>query len=244
MLSNKVEFKIFDKTFSDCTHMYNRQRFTNENEINEVNHNQQAVLNALDADKVLILNQVDGNKVIDADLLTSVLPEPEADAVVTSLPGLAITIQTADCVPVLLAGDDGNVIGAAHCGWRGAKNDILFNTTKLMQEKGAKNITAIIGPAIHQVSYEVDDSFYKIIVESEREASKFFVPSHRMGHFMFDLPGFVIFKLNKLGITDIINYCENTYTNPEKYFSYRRDVHLGLTGNKTNILSVIVIKKN
>lgn len=70
-------------------------------------------------------------------------------------------MQTADCVPVLLASGDGKIIGAAHVGWKGAINDIIHNIVNKMIEKGAKNLAALIGPAIAQGSYEVDAEYYK-----------------------------------------------------------------------------------
>lgn len=242
MLNANIKFKIFDKTFPDCSHLYATYRFTDDAKLREVNANLKAVSHSLAAENVLVINEIHGTTVVDADLMTDYSITPEADAAVTSTRGLVLTIQSADCVPVLLASHDGKVIGAAHCGWRSAKDNILINLVTMMRNKGATEITAIIGPAIHQESYEVDSNFYKAIIASEKDAVSFFIPSTKQNHYMFDLPAFVQLKLTKLGITDILNCCENTYTNPEKYFSYRRDVHLNLPGNKTNILSAIVIK--
>ncbi|MFN7096049.1 MAG: peptidoglycan editing factor PgeF [Gammaproteobacteria bacterium] len=242
MLNSKISYKIFDKTFPG-THLYATYRFTDQFKLQEIAANHQAVLEALAAKQLLIIKQVHGNTVIDADSLTDYTVSPEADAAVTTTPGLVLAIQSADCVPVLLADSQGNLVGAAHCGWRSAKDNILSNLVTMMRNKGAHDITAIIGPAIHQESYEVDRTFYQTIIESEKNAIPLFISSAKKEHYIFDLPGFVTLKLHQLAITNIVNCCENTYTNAQKYFSYRRDTHLGLAGNKTNLLSTIMINE-
>src|SRR5205807_71151 len=87
---------------------------------------------------------------------------PQADAVVTAAPGLAVGITTADCLPILLADSKNRVIAAAHAGWKGALNGIIEATLDSMQSLGAhvENIIATIGPGIAQGSYEVGSDFH------------------------------------------------------------------------------------
>lgn len=240
--NRNIKYKIFDKTFKLSTGIYGISRFQDEHNIHRVRNNHNIVLQTLGADNLLILKHVHGNIVVDADLIADFTNEPEADGAVTSNPGVIISIQSADCVPILLASSNGKVIGGVHCGWRSTVANVITNTVKLMQNKGATKISAIIGPAIHQKSYEVDQPFYDIILNADKDAAKFFIQASKATHYLFDLPAFVIKKLNEMGIENILNLCQDTYSNPEKYYSYRRDMHLGCTKAQTNILSTIVIK--
>jgi hypothetical protein len=241
-LPPNVRIKVFDKSFQKSTHLYGMYRFEDENKRQEIRQNFQAITSELKAQHLLILKQEHSNIICDADSLADAMCFPEADGVVTTRKNFALAIQSADCVPVLLASHNPSVIGAVHCGWRGTKNDILFYMIKAMQDKGASNITAFIGPAIQQNSYEIDSTFYQVIINTEPHGSFLFKPSLKNSHYFFDLPGFVIMKLKNLGIMNVINCAEDTYGNPEKYFSYRRDTHLNIKGKKTNILSTIVIE--
>jgi YfiH family protein len=139
---------------------------------------------------------VHGNDVILADGIDLKL-QPKADASITAQKKIALGVLTADCVPVLFASDDGAVIGAAHCGWKSAKSNIITNVRKMMQDRGANKIKAITGPAIAQKSYEVDTKYYHDFISEGDEIKESFKPSNKANHFMFDLVGFVIKKLQK-----------------------------------------------
>ncbi len=194
----------------------------------------------LNADELFIMNQVHGNTVVVADNI-DLKKQPEADASITTQKNIALGVLTADCVPVLFASDDGAVIGAAHCGWKSAKSNIITNVRKMMENKGATKIKAIIGPAIAQKSYEVDTKYYNDFVSEGDGIKELFQPSHRENHFMFDLVGFVIKKLQKENIGLVHNMEEDTYSIPEKYPSYRRSFHDGEQYSQ-NILSTIIIR--
>ncbi len=237
-----VIFKIFDKRFPYSTGVYRLNRFKDNQQLFTVQNNHLAIVKEMAADHMLMLNHVYGTRIIDADFITDFSIEPDADAAITTKPGILLSVQTADCVPVLLTSLEENVIGAAHCSWHTAKDNILMLLVRAMQDKGAKQIRAIIGPAINQKSYEVDQLFYDKILAAEPNATSLFIPSINEGHAMFDMPAFCRMKLNQLGIIDILDYCEDTYTHPEKYPSYRRDTHQGIRGAKNNILSTIMIK--
>ncbi|HXF90791.1 MAG TPA: peptidoglycan editing factor PgeF [Candidatus Nitrosotenuis sp.] len=147
-------------------------------------------------------------------------PLPEADAMVTRCSEIILGISTADCVPVLFADPESNVIGAAHAGWKGATSGILQNTITAMEEIGAKRekIIAALGPCIWQSSYEVDQNFYdRLITDAE-----LFIPSHRFHHWLFDLPGYVEKVLRSQGIAAIDSSPADTLTNPDLFFSFRR----------------------
>ena len=103
------------------------------------------------------------------------------------------------------------------------------------------DFVAIIGPSIHQESYEVTSEYRNIFLNQSSENMKFFVPSNKDGHFMFDLVSYVRIRLEKLGIQEIHHISENTYINADKYPSYRRHCHTGELYN-TSILSTIVLR--
>jgi YfiH family protein len=176
----------------------------------------------LPEDSLHTLYQIHSNKVIT---VTGAFENRlEADGLVTNVPNIVLGILTADCTPVLFADNKAGVIGAAHAGWKGACSGILENTVAAMIELGASaaNIHAVIGPTISQSSYEVGDEFYERFIGFAPENAKFFIPSKRDGHFMFDLPAYVESRLHTLNLAAITNVNRDTCSDPENFFSYRR----------------------
>ena len=153
---------------------------------------------------------------------------PRADAMVTDRPGLALGILTADCAPVLLADQEAGVIGAAHAGWKGALGGVIEATVAEMEKLGARRarIAAAVGPCIARKSYEVEEAFLRRFVEADPEHERFFA-SGRSGHRQFDLEGFVLARLAAAGLARIEALGEDTYSQPERFFSYRRATHRG-----------------
>ena len=151
---------------------------------------------------------------------------PLADAIVTRTEGLAIGATAADCGPVLFVDPGARVIGAAHAGWKGALTGILESTIAAMEQLGAERsgIVAAIGPLIRQHSYEVGGEFVERFIEADAENGRFFIPSAREGHSMFDLAGFIRMRLEKSGILVIDDTGIDTYSD-ERFYSYRRSVH-------------------
>ena len=151
---------------------------------------------------------------------------PVADALVTTVPRLAIGVLTADCAPVLLADPAGGVVAAAHAGWKGALAGILDNTVETMVAQGARRdrIVAGIGPCIVQRSYEVSDDFQAPFLAEDEDNDRFFAPARRDGHLMFDLPGYVARRLSKLGVLDVMPTPCDTFREESRFFSYRRSV--------------------
>lgn len=147
----------------------------------------------------------------------------EADALVTCQPKICLSIVSADCQPILFADKYARVIGVAHAGWKGAKENIIENTIKKMEKLGAtrENICAVIGPAISQNAYEVGAEFRENFVTNTPENAFFFKPQTHSSHFNFDLIGYSRAKLQKAGLQKIasINMC--TYSHPQIFFSYR-----------------------
>ncbi|MBA1158483.1 peptidoglycan editing factor PgeF [Microvirga mediterraneensis] len=152
---------------------------------------------------------------------------PKADAMVTATPGLALGITTADCGPVLFADMEARVIGAAHAGWRGAVTGVLEATVEAMEHLGAKRerIVAVLGPTISQKAYEVGPDFIRRFAEEAPGHERFFKDAERLDHAMFDLPGFIGARLEAAGIGAFADLGLCTYSDEERFFSYRRTTH-------------------
>lgn len=153
--------------------------------------------------------------------------EYQADALVTDKFGLALGVLTADCAPVLLYSENAAVIAAVHAGWRGARFGIIGSTVRAMQNLGATEINAIIGPCIQQDSYEVGPDFFHVFATEGTPSGQFFKASKKHGHYMFDLPGYVEMKLYKNGVRKVKILNEDTYSQNDKFYSYRRSTQAG-----------------
>lgn len=151
---------------------------------------------------------------------------PRVDAMVTKVEGLALGVTTADCGPVLFADPKARVIGAAHAGWKGAFTGVLEATIAEMEKLGAdrSDIVVAIGPLIRQPSYEVGAEFVERFTQADAGFARFFIPSIRAGHAMFDLGGFIRMRLERAGIAIIDDTGIDTYPD-DNLFSYRRSVH-------------------
>jgi YfiH family protein len=154
---------------------------------------------------------------------------PRADAIVCKTPGLAIGVTVADCGPILLADGKGGVIGAVHAGWRGALDGVIEAAVAKMEETGAvrARITAAIGPLIRQSSYEVGPEFVARFRDADAAFIRFFAPASRDHHALFDLPGFIGFRLKSAGVGTIEDLGLDTYTDEARFFSFRRTTHRG-----------------
>lgn len=171
------------------------------------------------------------HQIHSADVLTITDPvhiteRPRADALVTALPGIALTVLTADCQPVLFADQQAGVIGAAHAGWRGALDGVLEATLGAMETLGADRarVVAVIGPCISQRAYEVGQEFLDRFETEDPDALRFFA-NGAGDRFLFDLPGYGLHRLRAAGVkqAEWIGHC--TYSDPARFYSYRRSVH-------------------
>jgi hypothetical protein len=156
---------------------------------------------------------------------------PKGDAMVTDQPGILLGIVTADCVPVLFADTRTGVIGAAHAGWKGAITGVTDTTIAAMEALGAdrSRIACAIGPCIAQKSYEVDEGFFRRFAEEDAANERFFADG-KAGHYQFDIEGYVAARLAAAGIGKVECMGEDTYSQPDRFFSYRRSCHLGEPG--------------
>jgi YfiH family protein len=178
----------------------------------------------VDADRLLTPYQIHSPDVVVADEPWTNGNRPRADAVVTRVPRLAIGISTADCGPLLLADDKAGVVGAAHAGWRGALMGVIEATVAAMERLGAKRdrIIAALGPTIRQPNYEVGPEFVERFVAADSDNARFFMASQRAGHAMFDLTGYIAKRVERADVTHFEDLGLCTYSDPERFFSYRR----------------------
>lgn len=166
----------------------------------------------------------------DAVIVTrpwSIADRPRVDGIVTATPGLAVGASTADCGPILMADARAGVVAATHAGWKGALTGVIEASIAAMETLGAarERIVAAMGPMIRQSSYEVGSEFVDRFTAERADNARFFRPSAREGHAMFDLAGYIRARLDRAGIARIDDLGLCTYADEARFFSYRRSVH-------------------
>ncbi|HUK56708.1 MAG TPA: peptidoglycan editing factor PgeF [Nitrospiria bacterium] len=184
----------------------------------------------LQKDGVASVRQVHGDSiwVIDsAPSAVSSVPEREADAMITNRAGLAITVRTADCLPILIWDGVRRVVAAVHAGWRGSLKAIASKTVETMGSSfGSRpgDLWVGIGPAIGPCCYEVDGP----VLDPLRERFEYWkqvVREKGNGRAMLDLVGLNVRQLTASGVAPggIIAAGACTVCHPERFYSYRRD---------------------
>jgi YfiH family protein len=171
------------------------------------------------------LKQVHGTGVVRVDVAWAIGAGPAGDAMVTSVPGIALGIVTADCAPVLFSDATGGVVGAAHAGWRGAVAGVLEATVAALLALGGEGITAAIGPCIHQASYEVGGELRDAVLAEAAADAACFSPG-RGDRWQFDLPGYCAARLARVGVAAAI-VPHDTCAEEAMFFSHRRRVLRG-----------------
>ena len=149
---------------------------------------------------------------------------PEGDATVTAAPGVICAVLTADCAPILLADPEAGVVGAAHAGWKGALDGVVHSTVAAMQALGAepRRMVAVVGPCIAQASYEVGADFQDRFDHHDPGGGRFFAPGATPAKRLFDLPGFVLWRLEQAGVSEAAWTGHDTRIDEARFFSNRR----------------------
>jgi hypothetical protein len=165
---------------------------------------------------------------------------PEGDASVTAAPGVICAVLTADCAPVLLADPDAGVVAAAHAGWKGALDGVIQSTVEAMQTLGAKprRMVAVIGPCIAPASYEVGADFQERFGRQDGNSARFFTAGRTADKRLFDLPGFVLCRLEQAGVGDAAWTGDDTRTDEQRFYSNRR-AHLNGEADFGRLMSAI-----
>ncbi len=178
-------------------------------------------------DRLLSAYQVHSPVAVVVDMPWTPDRRPRADALVTKEAAIAIAVTTADCGPILFADETAGVIAAAHAGWRGAAGGVIEATVAAMERCGAEreHVIAALGPMIRQQSYEVGPEFVAQFTREDPANARFFVTAARQGRALFDLPAYIAARLAAAGIRRIEDIGHCTYSDPTRFFSYRRSVH-------------------
>ena len=181
--------------------------------------------------RLLTCYQIHSPDVVTVTALWDDADRPKADALVTDQPDLLLGVLTADCAPVLFHDPQAGVIGAAHAGWKGAIGGVTDRTIEAMEALGAQRsrIAAVVGPCIAQKSYEVDAGFEARFTGEAAENAHFF-RAGRAGHSWFDLEGYVAARLAAFGVGTVGMLGEDTYSQAERFYSFRRSTHAGEAG--------------
>ncbi|OZG71506.1 multi-copper polyphenol oxidoreductase [Hahella sp. CCB-MM4] len=183
----------------------------------------------LGAEDIQWLKQVHGTQVFKME---EVLPDVEADAVYTCRTGKACSIMTADCLPVLFASFDGNEVAAAHAGWRGLVSGVLESTLGCF--KNPSETMAWLGPAIGPEVFEVGDEVRQEFLGKDKQMAEAFKPSPvNSDKWVADIYLLARMTLLSVGLSSIYGgqYC--TLSEPERFYSYRRD---GITGRMASLI--------
>lgn len=173
------------------------------------------------------VRQVHGaHVVVPGEDILDMAEEPPADAQVTTARGRVLAVLAADCLPVLLTDEHATVLGVAHAGWRGLAAGVLENTLEAMRQlrPEARGWRAWVGPGIGPSAFEVGDDVWDAFCGHDANATVFFqervgVP----GKWLADLPGLAGYRLRQAGVAapELSGLC--TYSDPARFYSYRRD---------------------
>ena len=179
-------------------------------------------------DEPLWLRQVHGTRVVEADSAES---NPEADAAFARAPGRVCAALSADCLPLLLCDEQGTTVAAVHAGWRGLCSSVIEQAL-LAMERPPQALLAYLGPAIGPGAYEVGAELRQAFVAADAESAAAFAPG-KPGKFHADLYALARRRLARGGVAKVYGggYC--TYTERERFYSYRRD---GATGRMASLI--------
>lgn len=189
-----------------------------------INRNRVAAAMGVDPAALVGVHQVHSADVVT--VTNPAAPLPQADGLVTKVPGIVLSVLTADCQPVLFADPTAGVIGAAHAGWKGAIAGVLEATVDAMVALGANRdrITAIIGPTISQRAYEVGPEFLDQFLTEDSDYARFFANGEG-DRYLFDLPAFGLYRLRQAGVASCEWTRHCTYSDADRFYSYRRSTH-------------------
>ena len=197
--------------------------------VDDVRENRRRLAALLPSEPVW-LTQVHGATVINAGAAT---PGVEADASISTAPGVVCAILTADCLPVLLADRHGKVVGAAHAGWRGLAAGVLEHTVTAMRTAGAGDIVAWLGPAIGPKHFEVGEEVRAAFVDPDPACAPAFAATAIGGKYLADLYALARRRLSLHGVMQVSGGDRCTFSEKQSFYSYRRD---GVTGRMASLI--------
>lgn len=185
----------------------------------------------LEPSRILLPLQIHSPHTLEVQAPFPLLPfddRPQVDALWTQGKKLGVSVNTADCVPLLIAHKKRPLVAAVHAGWKGALSGVVETTIEALVSQGnkAQDFVAALGPCIAQSSYEVGEDVRAPFLQKDPQNERFFIPNpERKTHFLFDLPGYVTHLLKQENVGHISTSPWNTYDDPEQFFSCRRAFH-------------------
>jgi YfiH family protein len=194
-----------------------------EDDLKSVQKNRQILSETLNLEESPFwLNQIHSNIVSNLD---SDQPLVDADAALTRQLKRSCIVMTADCLPVLFCNSKGTVVAASHAGWRGLEAGILEKTVNAMQ-CSPETLLAWLGPAIGASVFEVGDEVRHAFMQSDSMARHAF-KAHGKGKWLADIYQLATLRLNHIGLQKIYGGGECTYSDPQHFYSYRREAKTG-----------------
>jgi polyphenol oxidase len=183
-----------------------------------------ALLRSLLPANPIWLEQVHGTEVVHAQNQLTSDAAPRADAIMATASGTVCAIMTADCMPVLLADTRGNLVAAAHAGWRGLAGGVIQNTVKHLRDAGADEILAWLGPGIGPERFEVGEDVLAAFQHLGPAAKSAFVAvAGKPGKYLANLPFLARLVLASVGVVQVAGGDRCTVSEASEFYSYRRD---------------------
>jgi len=181
----------------------------------------------IEKNSLVLMRQTHSNKVKIIENKNN-LERFDCDAMLTKIHGVALSVLTADCVPILIYERKKEIIGCIHAGWKGAINGIIENTLGKLEEMegNKKHLIVSIGPCIEQKNYEVKNDFYSEFIKKSQDNNSFFLKNDK-DTFNFDLRRFVNKKFEDSHVLEIENILVDTFASKSEYFSHRRAKKVG-----------------
>jgi YfiH family protein len=193
------------------------------------------------SENLFLMNQTHSNKVIFIKDNNKHIRRVNSDALITDQRNVAISVLTADCVPILIYDEVNKIIGSVHAGWKGALSGIIENTlNQIININRNAKINIAIGPCIGVNSYEVGQELYVKFITESKTNKKFFL-SAKNNKFFFDLRKYINSKFERPEVNHVENINFDTFSENEIFFSYRRSKHLAEKdyGRCISIISLI-----
>ena len=200
-----------------------------------VDSNRERLCDALQIESVCWLNQIHGVKSVQIDANFDFSEAPEADASWTELKNVACAVLTADCLPILACNTEGTKVAAIHAGWRGLSNGVIarcLSAANLVVGETLIWFGPAIGPRAYQVGEEVREYFRQSPHFQKFDVDEAFIPDGDT-HYLTDLYELAQMQLRSQGYKNIWGGGECTYSQKDRYFSYRRD---GQTGRMASLI--------
>jgi len=195
----------------------------------------------VDRRNLFTMNQTHSNKVFVINDTNKHIQRVNSDALVTNQKHIAISVLTADCVPILIYDEVNQIIASVHAGWKGAISGIIENTLNEITKinKNGK-INVAIGPCIGVNNYEVGEEFYAKFIQVSKKNDNFFLPIKK-NKFLFDLRKYVNSKFDQSSVVHVENIEFDTFSENKNFFSFRKSNQMGKKdyGRCISVISLI-----